>query len=75
MPKPSVGRVVHVVPDKLLPGEPKSTHWAATVSSITEKGLSLFVMHPSVTGSYLHDVQEDQTGSKALTWHWPEREE
>jgi hypothetical protein len=75
MPKPTVGRAVHVVPTKTLPGEKKDAHWAATVSEVTGEGLTLFVMHPSVPDFFLRGVQEDQSGAKPGTWHWPEREE
>jgi len=75
MSKPTVGRVVHWVPPKTLSGEPKSAHRAATVAEVMPEGLTLFVMHPSVPGSYVTGVQEDQTGATKGTWHWPEREE
>ena len=75
MPKPTVGRAVHVVPTKKLAGEKKGSHWAATVSETTKEGLTLFVMHPAVPDFFLREVQEDQTATTPGTWHWPEREE
>jgi len=71
MPKPQIGKTVHVVPKKLLPGEPKGTVWKGTISAVGEKGLTLICIHPGV-GFTLYDVQEDQTGVKPGTWHWPE---
>ena len=75
MAKISVGRAVHFVPPKVLPGEPKDAHRAATVSEVTPEGLTLFVMHPSVPGSFVYGVQEDQSGATKGTWHWPEKGE
>ncbi len=63
------------VPPETLPGEPKNAHRAATVAAVTDGGLTLFVMHPSVPQSFVYDVQEDQTGQAKSSWHWPEREE
>jgi len=73
--KPTVGRTVRWVPPTTLPGEPKDAHRAATVAEVTPEGLTLFVMHPSVPGSYVYGVQEDQSAATKGTWHWSAREE
>jgi hypothetical protein len=73
--KPSVGRIVHYVAYGTPGGEYKPAHRAAIVTDVNSDGtvLGLCVLNP--TGMFFNTtVNEDQTGLRGGTWHWPERD-
>ena len=82
MQLPSVGRIVHYVAYGTPGGEfPAGKHRAAIITDVVQDYavvddavilVSLCILNP--TGMYFtQGLQEDPTGEKPGTWHWPER--
>lgn len=81
MPIPSVGRIVHYVTRESDHPFPEGNHLAALVTEVFPPGpdygqvRELQVFFPRFGAQIRCSVPEDQEGTEAGTWHWPERDE
>jgi hypothetical protein len=70
MDTPTIGRIIHVVGDELLPGE----HIAAIVTKVNDEKLWVTAFIPGTVAIPTQVGILDQ-GTEPGQWHWPERVE
>ena len=74
--KPTIGRIVHFIPDvQALVPNLKLPHRAAIVTDVLQDGRPMLkVFDPTANDTVASAVEEDPTGTRPGTWHWPERD-
>lgn len=71
--EPTIGRIVHYVPEYNHTGEPEQSCFAAIITHVDTRDIWLTIFRP-IGLEFQIEVTHDESKSKG-TWHWPERTE